>query len=275
MTESLPRSTWRLLRVQTHDGASNMAIDEAIADAVRAGDVLPTLRFYQWGPSCLSLGRMQSAESVDVARCHEQGWDIVRRSSGGRAVLHIDELTYSIAAPEDEPRMAGGIMPSYRRLSEALLAGMERAGIYADQSDTRVGSNKNKGPICFDLPGAYEITHRGRKLVGSAQKRSRGVVLQHGAIPLQGDIARIVDGLMMDEALREQERVRMRELATTVSAELGTALSLPAFERHLVGGFAAALNVKFVASGLTDQEQDAAAQIRSEKYGNPKWTNRL
>ncbi len=271
----LPRATWRLLLTETYDGATNMAIDEAIANAVRAGDAPPTLRFYQWAPASLSLGRMQKIAAVDIAACRANGWEIVRRASGGRAVLHIDELTYSIAADEDEPRMAGGIMPSYRRLSEALLAGMERAGIYADQSDTRVGNSKDKGPICFDLPGAYEITHSGRKLIGSAQKRSRGVVLQHGAIPLSGDIARIVDGLVMSDVERESERVRLRALATTVSAELQSDIDVKSFTRHLVGGFAEALNVKFVAGALSSAELADMATIRAEKYGNIAWTNRL
>lgn len=271
----LPRATWRLLLTQSYAGATNMAIDEAIAEAVRAGESLPTVRFYQWQPACLSLGRLQSAESVDFTRCRELGWDVLRRASGGRAVLHIDELTYSITAQESNPLMAGGVMPSYRRLSEGLLAGLAQAGLIADQTQQTSQSAITKGPICFDLPSAYEITYNGRKLIGSAQKRSRGIVLQHGAIPLHGDIARIVDGLQMTDTERASERQRLRSLATTVSAELTTPLDLDRFVRHLVGGFIKKLNISFIIGQLSTSEQALATKIHIEKYANSAWTHRL
>ena len=271
----LPRATWRLLLPQAHDGATNMAVDEAIAEAVRAGNVLPTLRFYQWQPACLSLGRLQSAAAIDFPRCHDLGWDVLRRASGGRAVLHIDELTYSITAPEDNPLMQGGIMPSYRRLSEGLLAGLARAGLHADQTQQTHNPASKQTPICFDLPAAYEITYAGRKLIGSAQKRSRGVVLQHGAIPLSGDITRIVDGLKMSATERANERQRLRLLATTVSAESPCPFNLESFTRHLIGGLAEKLNIRFVVGELNANEQATAAKIRSEKYANDAWTQRL
>ena len=271
---SFPRTTWRLLIDPPQDGATNMAIDEAITEAVRSGDTLPTLRFYQWTPACLSLGRMQAAATVDFVRCAARGWDVVRRSSGGRAVLHEHELTYSVIARDDEPRVAGGIMQSYQHLSDGLLNGLLRLGLTPDQTLTRPSRDAEKGPICFDVPAAYEITHGGRKLVGSAQKRSRDIVLQHGAIPLRGDVSRIVDALAMDAEERELERARVSSLATTIEAELGTEIGTQAVIRHLVGGFAEVLNIGFVSAELTPQEHTRAQTIRSEKYANPLWTNR-
>ena len=114
-----------------------MAIDEAILWAVAEGKSLPTLRFYGWQPPCLSIGYSQSMEGeVDVDRCREAGIDFVRRPTGGRAILHADELTYSVVAPQAEPRVAGGVVESYRRLSAGLVAGLRGLGVDACQALT-------------------------------------------------------------------------------------------------------------------------------------------
>ena len=130
----LPQAKWRLIVTEPADGATNMAIDQAIAEAVAQGEVLPTLRFYSWHPACVSLGQSQSAALLDLNRCTALGWDIVRRATGGRTVLHIDELTYSIIAPENEPRVKGGVLASYQRLSLGLQAGLEAAGLLPKQA---------------------------------------------------------------------------------------------------------------------------------------------
>src|SRR5690606_14878512 len=110
---------WRLIRTQPAAGAWNMAVDEAVLEAVGQGDVLPTLRLYAWNPPCLSLGFAQPVQDVDRAALARLGWELVRRPTGGRAILHTDELTYSVIAPLDEPRVAGSVLESYRRLSQA------------------------------------------------------------------------------------------------------------------------------------------------------------
>lgn len=115
---------WRLLKTGFADGATNMAIDEAILLAVAEGKAPPTLRFYGWEPPCLSIGYSQSMGEVDVDRCRKAGIGLVRRPTGGRAILHADELTYSVVAPQTEPRVAGGVIESYRRLSLGLVAGL-------------------------------------------------------------------------------------------------------------------------------------------------------
>ena len=122
MDGQYPEAEWRLLKTGARDGATNMAIDEAILDAVTAGQSPPTLRFFGWTPPCLSLGYSQPAGDVDRAACAQRGWAIVRRQTGGQAILHVDELTYSVCAPLDEPRVVGGIVESYGRLAAGLLA---------------------------------------------------------------------------------------------------------------------------------------------------------
>ncbi|MBN1887266.1 MAG: lipoate--protein ligase family protein [Thermoflexales bacterium] len=265
-------TVWRLLNTAQDCGAANMAVDEAILRAVQAGTVPPTLRLYGWTPACLSLGHAQPAAEVDWEACRRLGVDVVRRSSGGRAILHVDELTYSLAAPDSEPRVAGDIVSSYRKISAGLLAGLRLLNVPGLESKPQASSTHRAlpaSPVCFQAPSHYEITVGGKKLAGSAQMRKRAVLLQHGAIPLCGDIARICRLL-----LPRPEEAALRARATTVEATLGRAPSFDEAAAALVIGFSHALNVELVAGQLTLQEQLWAAELRRDKYGCDEWTKR-
>ena len=275
---SYARATWRLIRSAPADGPTNMAVDEAILRAVVAGLVPPTLRFYAWEPACLSLGRAQSVEDVDLEVLRAAGFDLVRRPTGGKAILHVDELTYSVVAPQEEPHVAGGIVESYRRLSSGLVRGLERLGVADLVADQRIENRGLEGPVCFEVPSDYEITVDGRKLVGSAQMRARGVVLQHGALPLYGDITRICPLLA---AHPEPARVRAR--ATTVEEALGSLGSVRAGRtvtwdeaaEAMAAGFSEALNLHFEVGTLTDEERAWAQELRATKYATDGWASRV
>ena len=146
------------------------------------------------------------------------GWGLVRRPTGGRAILHTDELTYSVIAPLNEERVYGSIIESYRRLSQALLEALHIIGLpaRADKDHTLPENLKSGGPVCFEVPSNYEITFDGKKLIGSAQARRREGVLQHGSLPLTGDLARITTALVFpDEAARRAAGQRLLERAVT------------------------------------------------------------
>jgi lipoate-protein ligase A len=155
---------WRLLTTPPAHGAWNMAVDEAILESVGSGKSVPTLRLYAWDPACLSLGYAQRFTDVDFFRLQERGWEVVRRPTGGRAVLHTDELTYSVIAPLNEPRVAGTVLESYHRLAQALVAMLNLLGM-----PVRVNGNSSSpphartNPVCFEVPSAYEITVAGKK----------------------------------------------------------------------------------------------------------------
>lgn len=276
---SHPPSIWRLLLTPPLDGPLNMAVDEALLGAVAEGRSPPTLRFFAWTPPCLSLGYAQPLSDVDMERLRARGWDLVRRPTGGRAILHTDELTYSVIAPMDEPRVLGGVLESYRRLSAGLLRGLKILGLNA-QADRKAPTFNPQSstplPICFEVPSDYEITVNGHKLLGSAQVRKRGVVLQHGALPLVGDIARICEALRFEsEAKRERVKARVRERATTVQAVLGREVSWDEAAQAIRAGFAEALNLEFVEESLSADEQAAAEKLRAEKYAAREWNERV
>ena len=275
--EPLEPATWRLIESGALPGALNMAVDEAIAEAVAAGDSPPTLRLYGWQPPCLSLGQAQPWDVVDFERCAALGWDVVRRSTGERAVLDIDGATYMRGGPENEARVRGGVLESYRRLSTGLLAALRALGVGPERAQSYYEDKGESGPACFDGPSDYEITLGQRKLIGSAQMRKRGIVLQHGALPLFGDITRVAEGLAFDlpgQRLALKNRLRWR--ATTLAEGLrGRQLSLAEAAACLRQGFAQALALNFVEAGLTATELARAEALCAEKYANPAWTKRL
>lgn len=266
---------WRLVITPITNGAMNMAIDQAIMEAVANDRVPPTLRFFGWEPACLSLGYMQSLRDADQDRLATRGWELVRRMTGGRAILHTDELTYSVALNADHPLVTGGIVQSYRRLSTGLLRGLELLGAAADakKDADRSGS---KGPVCFEVPSRYEITFDGKKLIGSAQVRKFGAVLQHGTLPLTGDITRICDALVFpDEQERAIARRRVAERATTLAAALETAISWEEAIQAMVGGFETTFGLTFDSAKLTLEELQRADELRAQQYGHADWTGRF
>ena len=268
---------WRLILSKPLSGAENMALDEAILEAVGAGDSAPTLRLYAWNPPCLSLGFAQAITDVDQKRLSEQGWDIVRRPTGGRAILHTDELTYSILAPADHPHLKGDVLSSYRYLSTGLIKGLELMGVETEVQPSKHPTKADNidDPVCFVASSAYEITHGGKKLLGSAQTRRKNSILQHGTLPLTGDIARICTVLVyVDEPARRQAARQVLERATTLEHASTRIVSWDEAARAMVDGFASALGIEFTETPATSAELRRAEVLASERYQNPAWTER-
>jgi lipoate-protein ligase A len=203
---------------------------------VAAGASPPTLRFYGWSPACLSLGYFQPFDVVDLDGCRALGVDVVRRPTGGRAILHDCEFTYSVALPASVLGHDGGILPSYYRLSLALQDGLRRLGVPATLAPQSAASGPPEhGPVCFDRPSAHEILLHGRKLVGSAQMRRDGGVLQHGSILIEPRIDKLTSCLRLSDAVGSSagegpERIEdgvagLAELGVTEASSCWRALS--------------------------------------------------
>ena len=275
---NLPHNTWRLIITSPNAGSWNMAVDEALLLSVGKGESLPVLRLYSWKPACLSLGYAQPVGDVDVTRLASHSYDVVRRPTGGKAILHTDELTYAVIAPENEPRLAGGVLESYQRLSQALLLALRLLGIEAQSKSDSIAPIPQNGrnPVCFEVPSHYEITFAGKKLIGSAQARKKEGVLQHGSLPLYGDLTRIVQVLVFpDKSQRHLASERLLQRATTVQECLGRKISWQTASQAFVAGFRQQLNLAFEISALTPMEQSRAAELLVSKYSSPSWNERV
>lgn len=271
-------NAWRIVQTPPASGSWNMAADEAILEAVGQGSVPPTLRLFAWQPPCLSLGYAQPRSDVDLPALAARGWTLVRRPTGGRAILHTDELTYSVIAPLHEPRVRGSILESYRRLSEALLYALHSLGLpaRAEKEYSPAGSSPAAGPVCFEVPSNYEITVSGKKLIGSAQARRREGVLQHGSLPLTGDLTRITQVLVFaSPADRAQAGERLLQRAATVEDCLGRVVPFSEAAAAFIQGFERALGLDLRPGELTDFEIRRAVQLEAQKYNHPSWTDRI
>jgi lipoyl(octanoyl) transferase len=263
-------ATWRLLITPPKPGALNMAVDQALAD-LYPDQREPTLRLYGWNPPCVSIGYGQRiARDVDLDACAARGIDVVRRPTGGRAILHDQEVTYALVAAVDDPHIAGaGVVQSYRAISEALCLGLQQLGVTTELAPRPAASAKSAA--CFDLPSDYEITVGGRKLVGSAQARRHGVLLQHGSLLLHADPSAIAAVLRLpDELGAEQLAGRLIALDEV----LGAQPALDTVAQAIVHGFETSWGIKLVPSDLTAAEQERVAQLAEERFGNWAWTGR-
>jgi len=269
-------AVWRLLRSGFADGATNMAVDEALAAAVAVGDRPPTLRLYGWRPPAVSLGYFQPlGEGIDLAAIRARGYDLVRRPTGGRAILHADELTYSVCVRQDAIRGGHSTMQSYREISRGIIAGLELLGgqVTLGDADGPRSSAPAEGaahPICFAKTARCDLQAQGRKVVGSAQVRRDGGILQHGSIPITIDLANHI-AVMPGGDRRVASRV-LAGAAMSVSELLGRAVSYEALADAVARGFAEALGVELLEGELSAEERTAAHRLREEKHATREWT---
>ncbi|HEY0036619.1 MAG TPA: lipoate--protein ligase family protein [Longimicrobium sp.] len=252
---------WRLLDTPPAPGAWNMALDEALAESVAEGGA-PVLRFYRWSPACLSLGRNQPAAGLyDVAALRARGWDVVRRPTGGRAVLHHRELTYSAALPD---RLLGSPREAYTAMNRALVAGLRALGVDAAvQGDTGRRAPAPSLAPCFAEPVAGEVMAAGRKLVGSAQRRIGGVLLQHGSLPLHDVLGEVA--ALLARSVAEEDR------PAALAPLLGREPSWDELVRALAAGWGTALEAELCGDAPDGRETARAAVLR-EHYASAAWT---
>jgi lipoate-protein ligase A len=248
---------WELIIDGPIDGVGNMAIDAALLDEVGTSSTPRTIvRFYSWLHPTISLGRNQSVErAVDVEYCRANGIDIVHRPTGGRAVLHADELTYAVIS-NDTSSFGDTIYGNYKRVSEALCLGYNRLGVPAVLApETRKPSPQAGGgdPPCFLSPSRYELTVNGRKIVGSAQRRVRHTFLQHGSMPLTCDRETLARATRLaDRSSLEREMAGVVEfLSKRPSMEQFSGAFVRAFQDHFSIEFANSKPPDYVcANGL-------------------------
>jgi lipoate-protein ligase A len=257
-----------VLSHEAQDGPWNMAVDDAVARAVGAGQVPPTLRFYAWSEPTVSLGCLQPARGVVAqAVCDQRKVAIVRRPTGGRAVLHDAELTYSVCVPLDGLWGRWSVGESFRRIGEALVAGLRRLGIVASLGPTG-GSRgaSHRGEACFQVPRMPAVLASGRKLVGSAQRRWSGVILQHGSLLLDVDLD--THQAVFPSWPRDEPGAGV----TCLKSLLEAVPPRGDIERALLAGWTEVLGVRGVVGALTCPEQREAEHLATTRYGTTAWT---
>ncbi len=269
-------SAWRFLNTGDAPASFNMALDEAISDSVRDASSPPTIRVYGWNPSAVSLGYAQKLnEEVDPEICGRYGIQIVRRQTGGRTVLHADELTYCVIAPEDHPAIGKSPYENYRRVSEALLGALKRIGVPGELSAGPDLTPEGFQGACFSYAARFEVVVQHKKIVGSAQRRARGVVLQHGTLLLGPGHKKL--SLLLPSTHRKKSEILMRELnekTISVSEVLNRRVPLDELIPIVRSGFETTLGISTDDLPLSHEELTAANILVAEKYGTREWTTR-
>ncbi len=260
---------YRFLNTNTHDAALNMAIDESIMTHHLQGKVPPTLRVFRWLQPSISLGRFQSIEREIVSeQCQELGVALVRRPTGGRAVYHRGEFTYSIVLSK-RYGVPSGIVASYAFLARGLISALALLGVQAELSDGRV--SKNPSAACFASSTQADLTSDGFKLIGSAQVWKEDALLQQGSLPLDDHAAEFFSMLRFpDESARRHALAQYAEKTSPLHALVPGATwdnVAEAFE----DGFSSALGVQFEPEALSSSEWGLANQLVEEKYSKLEW----
>ena len=245
-------TAWRLVLDGDLAGAHNMARDVAVLEAVAEGSAAPTLRLYGWQPPCLSLGRHQGVEAADLEFCREHGVDVVRRPTGGRALLHHLELTYAVVAPIGSGPIPRALQDAYRRICEPLVAACRALGVEAELTPGEVNlhlPSPTSTIPCFEAPAGGEVVVRGRKLVGSAMRAHAGTILQHGAIVLDWD------GRLQAGSMGLADDTGLRPHITTLADELGRVPARSEVEDAVVAACSEQLDVHFEPGRLPAGEE--------------------
>ncbi|MHB8172232.1 MAG: lipoate--protein ligase family protein [Thermincolia bacterium] len=266
---------WRLVVSEPLSGAMNMALDEAVMLAVSRGLAPPTIRFYQWSPAAVTLGYFQSlAKEIDQQACQQAGIDIVRRLTGGRAVLHHQEFTYSLVTPEGHPKVAGPVLQSYLFISRGLLEGLTRLGVKAElTAGTRC--QEHNSAACFDAPSWYELGVEGKKLAGSAQTRRHGCFLQHGSIPVQNNPDSLFSILRFpSEEVRARAKAFFMAKTTSLDDILGYRPDFAKVSEGFAQGLAAGLGITLEEQRLLPEEIAWAEDLCLSKYCTNEWNGR-
>ncbi|MEG0449139.1 MAG: biotin/lipoate A/B protein ligase family protein [Lysinibacillus sp.] len=269
---------WYFLNSGKCSPSFNMALDEALLDWHSEGLIPPVIRFYEWEPATVSIGYFQRVEKdIDLAAVKAQGMGFVRRPTGGRAVLHEHELTYSIIVSEAYPDMPETVTEAYRVLSEGLLEGFKKLGMDAyfsvpDTEEKRADLKNPKSAVCFDAPSWYELVVEGKKVAGSAQTRQKGVILQHGAILLDLDEEKLLSVFnFSSEEVKERMRKKLPEKAVSINSLVKVPVTIEQCVKAFSEGFAKSLQIELKPFTLSEEQLKYVASIEEKKYANDEW----
>lgn len=265
--------TWRFINSGRCSASYNMAMDEAVAIYVRKGESAPTLRLYSWDKPSVSLGCFQKIRDINIEYCKNANIPVIRRSTGGRAILHNNELTYSFSIKTDNDLFSKGIFDSYKKISNAMNLALVRLGLSPESKLVRgirhssLNAHHSKSPLCFQSTSYGEITVNGKKVIGSAQKRWQDGLLQQGAIPYH------IDESAMQKIFNIQSFQNIKETMTGLRDTIPD-LKDREFREIIKIAFEETFSIKFTATLPSQAEEALALRLESEKYQAAEWTLR-
>jgi len=270
----MTRRSWQLILDGPNVAAYNMAVDEVLLKDAAADQTseFTCLRFYQWARPALSLGFSQKAARViDFSFCRERGIELVRRLTGGKAVLHHHELTYSVVSNDVHSFPLSDIGETYRRIAQALVLGFRHLGIETYLAGD--GESKNQMPrsaatsACFAVSNHHEILWSGRKLVGSAQRRAQTAFLQHGSILLD------FDPELLAGALGNRNPSGLGLKVASLAECLGWRPDPIEVASNLQRGFEKSFGVDLKRTWLNARQRQLAEELASQKYAQLDWSH--
>lgn len=262
-------NAWRYLSHQAGDGASHMALDQALLQCATDPTFPPTLRFQRWIPPALSIGRFQELEYIDLEACRGRGIDVVRRPTGGRSILHLDDFTYSLVLPS-HLRLPDRVVEAYALISRGIVAALRFLGL---DPAIHVGGGSDyarSGAACFAASTQADLRCGDRKVCGSAQLRRNGAVLQHGSLLLQDH-----SGLHFDLLRFKSQEERLSQLwayrSNCVSLrELGVDASWEELAECFLRGFEESFDIRIQESGLEGREEELWRSL-TPSYRSGEW----
>lgn len=264
--------TWRIIPYTAGNPAWNMAVDEAIFSSYQANLSQPTVRFYGWDPPTLSIGYFQHVErDVNLSQVYQKGLGFVRRNTGGRAVLHHHELTYSVVAGTKDG-LPDSLLESYLFISKALTTAIHEFGINAEIHQG-LSSKLSLSGACFDTPSWYEITVDRKKLIGSAQLRQQGSVLQHGSILMNFEAEHLASILNISESEQDHFIDKLTQKVTSLH-HLGVKCTIAELSEAILESFSKLYQIKFEVGALNQEELELVDELIHEKYATDSWNLR-
>lgn len=267
------REKWALLDSGYSDAATNMAIDEALLHWHSKGEIPPTIRFYGWARPSLTVGHFQNVhKTINFTGVDQHQCDFVRRLTGGSAVLHDDEITYSIVVSEDHDKIPHSIDKAYYVLSQGLLHGYRLLGVEADFAIPEQERLRDRSAVCFEKPAIYEMVVDGKKISGNAQTRKNGVLLQHGSIPMSFNADMLFDLFnFSSEARRQQQRRAFESKAISINDIKGEKHTYDTMRNAFLQGFEHCLEIDTETLTLTKDQWEYIHYLADSKYRNHAW----
>jgi lipoyl(octanoyl) transferase len=253
--------------------AYNMAVDECLLNWHSKNEIPPVLRFYEWEPAGMSVGYFQKTKGkLDTNKLNESNIPIVRRLTGGRAVLHDNELTYSVIVSESHPKMPLSVKDAYKVISNGLLEGFHELGIDATFALPEGKLDVTQSAVCFEEPSWYELVIDGKKACGSAQTRQKGVILQHGSIPIAIDDEKLYNFFIYpNEKVKERALRAFSEKAVSIQDVTTRKITMDNVTTAFKKGFEQGLDIELVPFTFSREQQVEIEHVMKTKYMNDDW----